>query len=152
MDKFDTKILALLQADGRMSWSELARRVSLSASACQRRVEALLENGVIRHFTVALDEARLGNQVKAFVAVNVDRQDTEMAQEFQRKVREHPNVQACHMISGSIDFILEVVAPDLASFGRFVDGELLGMPAVRDASSSIVLKEVKARRTAIASQ
>lgn len=152
MDKFDTKILALLQADGRMTWSELARRVNLSASACQRRVEALLESGVIRHFTVALDEARLGNQVKAFVAVNVDRQNTELAKEFQRKLREHPNVQACHMISGSIDFMLEVVAPDLASFGTFVDGELLGMPAVRDASSSIVLKEVKARRTAIGIQ
>ena len=149
MDRFDAGILKALQDDGRITWSELARRINLSASACQRRVEALLERGVIKRFTVALDEALLGNHVKAFVAVNVDRQNTELAQDFQRKVQEHPNVQACHMISGGIDFMLEVVAPDLASFGQFMDGELLGMPAVRDASSSIVLKEVKARKTAI---
>jgi DNA-binding Lrp family transcriptional regulator len=63
---------------------------------------------------------------------------------------ELPQVQACHMVSGTIDFMLEVVAPDLESFGRFIDGELLSMPAVKDASSSIVLNVVKPRRTMIA--
>jgi Lrp/AsnC family transcriptional regulator, leucine-responsive regulatory protein len=149
MDKFDTRILLALQEDGRMTWSELAKRINLSASACQRRVEALQEKGVIEHFTVSLNEAALGHQVKAFVAVNVDRQNIEMAQDFRRKVREHPQVQACHMISGGIDFMLEVVATDLPAFALFIDGELLGMPAVKDASSSIVLRNVKPRRTAI---
>ena len=109
----------------------------------------MVESGVIRNFTVNLDEAALGHAVKAFVAVNVDRQNTKLAEEFRRKVREHPQVQACHMISGTIDFMLEVVAADIEALGNFIDGELLTMPAVKDASSSIVLKEVKAKQAAI---
>lgn len=149
IDRHNARILKVLQEDGRISWTGLATRVNLSASACQRRVEALVESGVIRNFTVELDEAALGHSVKAFVAVNVDRQNTGLAEEFRRKVREHPQVQACHMISGTIDFMLEVVAADIEALGNFIDGELLTMPAVKDASSSIVLKEVKSNRTAI---
>jgi len=149
MDKYDNRILLELQEDGRISWSRLAKRISLSASACQRRVEALLERGVIEHFTVSLNEKSLGHRVKAFVEVNVDRQNTDLAQDFRNKVLQHPQVQACHMVSGSIDFMLEVVASDLDAFGKFIDGELLSMPAVKDASSSIVLNVVKPRRTMI---
>lgn len=150
MDRYDTLILKTLQEDGRISWSRLAQRINLSASACQRRVEALIDKGVIEHFTVRLNEKALGHRVKAFVEVNVDRQSTDLAQDFRRKVLEHPQVQACHMVSGTIDFMLEVVASDLDAFGRFIDGELLSMPAVKDASSSIVLSVVKPKRTMIA--
>ncbi len=149
MDRYDTRILLALQEDGRMSWSRLARRINLSASACQRRVEALIERGVIENFTVNLNEKSLGHRVIAFVEVNVDRQCTDLAKDFRRKVLEHPQVQACHMVSGTIDFMLEVVASDLDGFGRFIDGELLSMPAVKDASSSIVLNVVKPKRTMI---
>ncbi len=149
MDRYDTQILSTLQTDGRITWSQLATRVSLSASAVQRRVEALVERGVIENFTVNLNESALGHYIKAFVTVNIERQNTELAEDFRRRVREHPQVQACHMISGSIDFMLEVVASDLSAFGRFIDGELLSMPAVKDASSSIVLKIVKPKRTMI---
>ena len=149
MDRFDALILKALQEDGRISWSRLAKKINLSASACQRRVEALVDKGVIEHFTVSLNEKALGHRVKAFVEVNVDRQSTDLAQDFRRKVLEHPQVQACHMVSGTIDFMLEVVASDLDAFGRFIDGELLSMPAVKDASSSIVLSIVKPRRTMI---
>lgn len=149
MDRFNTAILTTLQDDGRITWSQLAKRVSLSASAVQRRVESLQDRGVIENFTVNLNESALGHSVKAFVTVNIERQNTQLAEEFRRRVLEHPQVQACHMISGSIDFILEIVASDLDAFGQFIDGELLRMPAVKDASSSIVLKIVKAKRTMV---
>jgi DNA-binding Lrp family transcriptional regulator len=149
MDRFDTAILTTLQDEGRITWSQLAKRVSLSASAVQRRVESLQDRGVIENFTVNLNESALGHSVKAFVTVNIERQNTQLAEEFRRRVLEHPQVQACHMISGSIDFILEIVASDLDAFGQFIDGELLRMPAVKDASSSIVLKIVKAKRTMV---
>jgi Lrp/AsnC family leucine-responsive transcriptional regulator len=149
MDKYDARILSTLQQDGRISWSRLADKISLSASACQRRVEALVDRGVIENFTVNLNEDALGHHVKAFVAVNIDRQNTNLAQDFRRRVKEHPQVQACHMISGGIDFMLEVVADDLDAFGNFIDGDLLSMPAVKDASSSIVLKVVKPKETMI---
>ena len=149
MDRYDAAILSALQEDGRMSWARLAERINLSASACQRRVESLVERGVIENFTVNLNEDALGHHVKAFVSVNMDRQNTEAAQNFRHRVRENPQVQACHMISGTIDFMLEVVATDLDAFGNFIDGELLSMPAVKDASSSIVLKVVKPKATMI---
>lgn len=149
MDKYDTRILSALQKEGRISWSQLASRINLSASACQRRVESLVEKGTIENFTVNLNEAELGHQVKAFVAVSMDRQSPALAEEFRRQVREHSQVQACHMLSGNIDFMLEVVAKDLDSFGQFIDGDLLSMPAVKDASSSIVLKVVKKKQTMI---
>ena len=107
---------------------------------------------MISGFTVQLNEKALGHRVKAFVEVKVDRQSTDLAADFRRKVLEHPQVQACHMVSGSIDFMLEVVASDLDAFGRFIDGELLSMPAVKDASSSIVLNVVKPRRTMIGNE
>jgi len=149
MDRYDTAILSTLQMDGRITWSQLAIQVNLSPSAVQRRVESLVDRGVIENFTVNLNEAALGHSVKAFVTVNVERQNTALAEDFRRRVREHPQVQACHMISGSIDFMLEIVASDLESFGKFIDDELLRMPAVKDASSSIVLKVVKPQRTMI---
>ena len=151
MDKYDAQILSRLQEDGRITWSKLANRVNLSASACQRRVEALLARGVIQHFTVSLSEAALGHHVKAFVAVNIDRQHTELVEDFKRWVQGEPRVQACHMLSGAIDFMLEVVADDLDALGKFLEGELLSLPAVKDASSSIVLNEVKPKRTMIES-
>jgi len=149
MDKYDTRILSTLQSDGRINWSRLAEQINLSASACQRRVEALVDKGIIENFTVNLNEDALGHHVKAFVAVNIDRQNTDLAQDFRRRVKEHHQVQACHMISGGIDFMLEVVADDLDAFGNFIDGDLLSMPAVKDASSSIVLKVVKPKETMI---
>ncbi len=82
MDRYDTEILSALQTDGRISWSQLAMQVSLSASAVQRRVESLINRGVIENFTVNLNEAALGHAVKAFVTVNVERQNTELAEDF----------------------------------------------------------------------
>ena len=149
MDRFDADILQELERDGRISWVRLAERVNLSPSACQRRVEALRSNGVIERFTVRLNEGALGQGVKAFVAVRIDRQDPGIARAFRDWVAGHPRVQTCHMVSGAEDFVLEVVAPDLASFADFLDGELLSLPAVKDASSSIVLGQVKSRQTAV---
>ncbi len=149
MDKIDARILSELQADGRLSWSRLSERVNLSPSACQRRVEALVGRGVIRNFTVNLDEASLGHGVTAFVAVSVDRQDTASAEAFRRWVRVQPRVQACHMLTGTIDFMLQVVSADIESLGRFLEAELLNLSAVKDASTSIVLKEVKPMRTMV---
>ena len=147
MDKIDARILSELQANGRLGWSRLSERVHLSASACQRRVEALLATGVIRNFTLNLSEAALGHHVTAFVAVSVDRQNAASAEQFRRWVRSQPRVQACHMLTGSIDFMLQVVAADLESLGRFLEAELLNLPAVKDASTSIVLNEVKPKQT-----
>lgn len=143
MDKFDHEILAQLKQNGRLSWTQLAEQISLSPSACQRRVEALLEEGVIKRFSIEVDPASIGLAIKALVSVNVERGDTQSAEAFRQAIVAHPRIQSAHMVSGSIDYMLEVLAVDLEDLARFLDDELLKMPAVRDATSSIVLRVVK---------
>lgn len=143
MDRYDRAILQSLSNDGRISWAQMAERVNLSPSACQRRVQALKERGIIDKFTIRLNEKALGHHVKAFVAVNIERQNVAAAEAFREFVQGEPRVQAGHMLSGDVDYLLEVVAEDLDALGRFIEDELLGLPAVKDASSSIVLKVVK---------
>ena len=143
MDEKNRKILHELQKDGRISWVELAERVSLSAAACQRRVQSLIDSGVIDGIYARINPEALGYEVEAFVSVYVDRQDVKLAQQFRRAIRKFPEVQACHMMTGQVDYLLRVVAKDLKSYGRFVEDKILGMPGVKDASSSIVLDRIK---------
>lgn len=143
MDKFDAAIIDALQANSRQSWVRLGEQVNLSPSACQRRVEALQNSGVIERFTLTLNEKALGHKVKAFVAVTVDRQNPKLAESFRRWAVVHRQVKACHMISGNSDYMLEVVATDLEALGHFLESELLDLESVKDASSSIVLGRIK---------
>jgi Lrp/AsnC family leucine-responsive transcriptional regulator len=143
LDEKSRKILHELHADGRIAWVELAERVHLSATACQRRVQALIDSGVIDGIAAHVNPEALGYEVEAFVSVYVDRQDVKLAQQFRKAIRKYPEVQACHMMTGQVDYLLRVVAKDLKSYGRFVEEKILGMPGVKDASSSIVLDRIK---------
>ena len=143
MNKFDREIISILSHSGRISWTQLAEKISLSPSACQRRVEALINEGVISKFTIAVDPHSVGLGVKALVSVNVERGDTQNTDAFRQALITHPRIQSAHMVSGSIDYMLEVYATDLEDLCRFLDEELLKMPAVRDATSSIVLSVIK---------
>jgi Lrp/AsnC family transcriptional regulator, leucine-responsive regulatory protein len=149
LDRYDTAILRALQRDARLTWLQLGEAVNLSATACQRRVRTLRQKGIIKRFTVTLDMAKLGHQIHAFVFVNVDRKQVELAEQFRRKMNDYPEVQACHMLSGSVDFILDVVAPDIKSYGKFLEEKILSLAGVRDASSAIVLETVKEPQTMI---
>jgi Lrp/AsnC family leucine-responsive transcriptional regulator len=137
------KILRELQADGRISWVDLAECVNLSASACQRRVQSLIEAGVIERIAARTSPEAMGFEVEAFVSVYVDRQDVKQAQNFRKTIQRYPEVLDCHMMTGQVDYLLRVVATDLKSYGRVIEDKILGMPGVKDASSSIVLDRVK---------
>ena len=143
MDEFDRRILRQLARDGRASWLDIAEKINLSASACQRRAQAMQKKGIIRHFTVSLDHKAMGLQVRAFVQVKVERHSTKKAEEFKEAIRLSPEVQSCYQLAGSIDYLLDVIAPDLESFARFIEQKLLTLEVVTDAASSIVLEEVK---------
>ena len=143
IDQTDERILRELDLDGRLSWVDLAERVNLSASACQRRVQAMRDSGVIERISVRTNPEAMGYEVEAFVSVYVDRQDVRLARNFRKAILEYTEVQACHMMTGQVDYLLRVVATDLKSYGRFVEEKILGMPGVKDASSSIVLDRIK---------
>lgn len=143
LDRRDHKILRELQIDGRLSWVDLAERVNLSATACQRRVQAMLDKGIIDGFFARIDPEALGYEVEAYVSVYVDRQDVELAHKFRDSIRNYPEVQTCRMMTGQVDYLLRVVATDLKAFGRFIEEKILRLPGVKDASSSIVLDRIK---------
>lgn len=143
LDRTDLRILSELQRDGRLPIVELAGRVSLSATACQRRVRKLEEGGVIARYAAILDPVALGRQVEAFVRVSIERQSRDVTQAFEDAVRERPEVRACYVMTGDLDFLLHVLVPDLQAFAEFSMKILIGLPGVKDVRSSLVLDAIK---------
>ena len=143
LDALDSKILAALQDDGRLSNVELADRVGLSPSPCLRRVKRLEEEGYIAGYKAKVDRRRLGLGMTIFVGVKVDGHRDINANAFQEVVRKLPEVVACHMVSGEADFLLEVVVADLMAYDEFLSRTLLAMPMVRDIRSNFAIRTVK---------
>lgn len=143
MDSTDSRIVRELQREGRISWVDLGERVNLSPSACQRRVQSLIDRGIITGFAAKLDPTAMGYDIEAYLSVRVERHDVKRAQEFRRAIAHYPEVLTCRMMTGDIDFLLRVIAKDVRSYGRFVEEKILSLPGVTDASSSIVLDQIK---------
>jgi len=112
LDEVDRQILAELQADGRMTNVELARRVGLSAPPCLRRVRRLEEDGIIRGYYADLTPTALGYQITFFAIVGLESQKESSLAAFEARVRDWPEVRECHMIRGGGDFLLRLVARD----------------------------------------
>ena len=143
LDAIDWKILGELQADGRMTNVELARRVGISAPPCLRRVRALEEAGVIEGYRALVDEKALGFDVTAFVFIGLNSQAEADLSAFEERVKAWPIVRVCHMLSGENDFMLTCVAPDLRAFQNFVINELTKAPQVGSVRTSLVIRRVK---------
>ncbi len=143
LDPIDRKILAELQADGRMTNVELARRVGISAPPCLRRVRALEESGLIGGYHARVNARELGFEVQVFVMVGLDSQAEAELSAFEARCRDWPLVRECHMLNGEVDFILKCVAPDLSSFQSFLTGDLLTTPNVASVKTSLVIRAAK---------
>jgi Lrp/AsnC family leucine-responsive transcriptional regulator len=146
LDRTDLALLAILQREGRISNAELAERVSLSASACLRRVQKLEQDGVLTGYGALLDPARVGLGLQAFVRVQLSRHDTDAIAEFTARINGWDEVVACHALTGDMDYLLHVVVQDLAHFSRFLLDHLLNASGVADVNSSFVLRTVKQAR------
>ncbi|MEN0073168.1 MAG: Lrp/AsnC family transcriptional regulator [Paracraurococcus sp.] len=114
LDDVDRQILAELQADGRMTNVELARRVGLSAPPCLRRVRRLEEERIIRGYHADLDPVALGYEITFFALVGLESQKEAVLTAFESRMRHWPEVRECHMIRGGGDFLLRLVARDTA--------------------------------------
>jgi Lrp/AsnC family leucine-responsive transcriptional regulator len=143
LDGIDCRIIAELQADGRLSNVELADRVGLSPSPCLRRVKRLEREGYIEGYRAALRRDRVGLGFSVYLAVKIDGHANEWALKFEEAVSAMPEVIACHLVSGEADYILEVVVPDLEHYQRFLVGRLLNLPIVREVRSNIAIQTVK---------
>lgn len=142
LDAIDLAILAELQADGRITNVELAKRVGISAPPCLRRVRALEEAGVIAGYRALIDTRAVGIAVVFFVFVQLDQQTEAELSAFAARVAKWKAVRECWTLSGETDFILKCAAPDLDAFQIFVT-ELTATPNVRNVRSSLAMKAVK---------
>ncbi|UZE21115.1 Lrp/AsnC family transcriptional regulator [Pseudomonas sp. B21-056] len=146
LDRTDKALLEALQGNARLTIAELAEHVALTTSPCWRRVKILEENAVITGYQAILSPKALGHGVTAFVSVMMESHSQEMARSFEQRLLEIPEIVACHNVSGRYDFLLEVVAKDLESFGEFAREVLQTLPAVKEIYSSFSFKSVKPSR------
>jgi Lrp/AsnC family leucine-responsive transcriptional regulator len=145
-DRTDLAILALLQREGRLANAELAERVSLSPSACLRRVQRLESDHVIAGYAARVDPKSVGLGLQAFVRVQLNGHAGATVQAFVDRVQGWDDVVACHALTGDMDYLLHVVVEDLEHFSRFLLDHLLNDSGVADVNSSFVLRTVKHER------
>lgn len=143
LDATDRRILDVLQREGRISNADLAEKVHLSASACHRRVQRLEEEGFIAGYVALLDPKRMGQGTTVLVEITLSGQADELLDAFEVAVSRVPEVLECHLMAGSADYLLKVVASDTEDFARIHRRALAGLPGVRGMQSSFVLRTVR---------
>jgi len=143
LDATDWKILAELQDNARVSNVDLAQRVALSPSPCLNRVRALEQSGVIARYVTLIDPLAIGLTVSVFIQVSLEKQIERALEEFERAVKQRPEVMECYLMTGDADYLLRVVVPDVPSLERFIVDYLTRIPGVASIKSSFALKQVK---------
>ncbi|MCB1363760.1 MAG: Lrp/AsnC family transcriptional regulator [Rhodobacteraceae bacterium] len=142
LDTTDRRILAALQIKGRMSNAELSEKVNLSPSACHRRVQRLEADGYIRNYVALLDARKMGVPSTVFVEITLQAQADEVLEAFERAVARIPDVMECHLMAGTADYILKVVAENTEDFARIHRQYLTRLPGVAQMQSSFSLRTV----------
>jgi Lrp/AsnC family transcriptional regulator, leucine-responsive regulatory protein len=147
LNETNRKILRLLQREGRLSNAEVARRIGLSETPCLRRIRELEQDGVITGYRAVINEAKAGLPIAAFVLISTDQRTETDRRQFRDAVQAETTILSCAAIAGSHDFILYVVAANMADLGDLLMKRLLALPSVKDISSSIVMTWVKRQDT-----
>ena len=143
IDRFDRKILDLLQRDGRMSNVQLAQAVNLSESATLRRVRALEEAGLIDGYVALLNQSRAGLSGNVLVHIGLHREEDSELQAFEDAVKDIPEVMECYLMTGEFDYLLRVVVSDMADFERLHKEALTRLPGVARVNSSVAIRTVQ---------
>jgi DNA-binding Lrp family transcriptional regulator len=143
LDRIDRRILRDLQADGRMTNVELARRAGISAPPCLRRVRALEEAGFIRGYHADLNPDSLGYHVTVFAQVGLSSQAEQDLKRFEELVNSWGEVRECSMLAGETDFLLKVVAYDWDAYQRFLTTKLTAAPNVSHVKSALAIRQSK---------
>ena len=142
LDEFDRKIIAILGRDGRMTYTELAQRVGLSKTPCQQRVRRLVENGVISGFAAIVDPAKVGLDHVAFAEVRLSDTREAALREFNAAVRRIAEVEECHMIASSFDYLLKVRTPDIRRYRIVLGEKISSLPHVASTSTFVAMETI----------
>ncbi|MFM2054338.1 MAG: hypothetical protein RL456_2375 [Pseudomonadota bacterium] len=143
LDKTDRRILALLQADGRLSNLKLAEAVHLSPTAVLERVRRLTREGYILGYEARLDPARLDAGLMVFVEVLLDRTVQDVMDTFRAAVQVRPEILECHLVAGGFDYLLKTRVADMAAYREFIGSVIWALPGVRETRTYVVMEEVK---------
>ena len=142
-DRFDRAILAVLAAEGRISATELARRIGLSKSPTQARMKRLEEEGVIAGYRAILDPVKMGQAHVAFVEVRLSDTREAALRAFNKAVLAIPEVEQCHMIASRFDYLLKVRTADIADYRRVLAERISALPHVATTSTYVAMEAVK---------
>lgn len=143
IDATDARILMVLQRRGRISNADLSDEVNLSPSACHRRVQRLEQAGIIRDYVALLDPRKLDRPTLVFVEITLSAQAEEVLDAFEREVARIPDVLECHLMAGTADYLLKVIARDTEDFARIHRRYLARLPGVAQMHSSFALRTVR---------
>lgn len=145
LDSFDRKIVSVLTRDGRITVTDLARTVGLSKTPCQVRLRRLIDSGVITGFHASLDSAKLGLDHVAFTEVKLSDTREQALEEFNASVRRIPEVEECHMIASSFDYLLKVRTADIRRYRIVLGEKISSLPHVASTSTFVAMETVKDR-------
>ncbi|MHC5655272.1 Lrp/AsnC family transcriptional regulator [Stappia sp.] len=144
LDDHDIALLNLVQENNLLTAEQMAARVSLSPSACQRRLRKLRDAGVIRADVALLDPAAVGPSVTTIVHVSLERERLDLLEAFRAELSARPEVTQCYYVTGDADFVLVVVTPDMEAYGAFTERAFFANANVRSFQTYTVMKTVKA--------
>ena len=143
LDLIDRRILRELQADGRMSYTDLAPKVGLTTSPCLERVRRLERGGVIKGYTAVIEPRAVDTGLLVFVELSLTYTSPEIFADFKRAIARLPEILECHLVSGDFDYLIKARIPDMNAY-RTLLGELLRhLPGVRNSKTLVVMEEVK---------
>ena len=142
LDKIDHAVIKYLQNDGRISNSDLSEKVGLSQSACLRRVKALEKQGIIEGYVAVMDQAAAGLTDNVFVHITVEKQTKELLFEFEKIVRQCPQIIECYLMSGDADYLLRVIVSDASDYEKLHMDVLTTLPGVSNIKSNFSLRTV----------
>ncbi|MBC7737852.1 MAG: Lrp/AsnC family transcriptional regulator [Candidatus Saccharibacteria bacterium] len=142
LDATDRRILTVLQKQARITNADLSELVNLSPSACHRRVQRLEEDGFIAAYVALLDNRRMGRPTTVFVEITLQSQAEDLLDAFEREVARVPDILECHLMAGTADYLIKIMAQDTEDFARIHRRYLARLPGVRQMQSSFALRTV----------
>ena len=144
LDRYEKRILALLQQDASLSTAAIAEQVGLSSSPCWRRIDRLEREGFIKRKVALVDRRKVGLNAHVFAQVKLNAHGRAHLDEFAEAIRAFPEVLECYVLMGSVDFLIRIVATDIEAYERFFFNRLSQLPGVQEVNSTVALSEIKA--------
>lgn len=143
MDKFDRRILSILQADASITAADLGEQIGLSQSQVWRRIERLEQEGILLKRVALVDRKKAGLSVMLYAQVKLKANSHDSIPDFAKAIQKFPEVLDCHLILGPADFILRIVAKDMDAYEKFFSSRLTRLPMVQEVHSMVALSQIK---------